>query len=131
MLYEEAVKVLFEGERIIAASQVVRSAPVFVGTCEAVRLLVKASEIGSPTTGDSVNVRPIFIDERGVEYLDANTTYGTFSLADTDTPCNVTVNIPYPTPVMALKITGAGSLSASTGFIVSARFVPIRKVMDR
>jgi hypothetical protein len=117
--------VLFTDESVIAAAQVVRSSPVSCRDADNARLLLKVSEIGSPAVGDTLTVRPIFYDEKGNEYLDGNTTYGTFTLTGSDTPCNVTVNIPFPAVTMAVKVTGAGSLSSSTGFIITGTLIPI------
>ena len=114
---------LLEQVPIIAASQVARSQQVILDDADVCRLLLKVTEIGSPAVGDTLVVRPVFVDDDGVEYLDANTTYGTFTLTGNDTPVNVTVVIPVPARTMSLLVTGAGSLSASTGFIVSARLV--------
>lgn len=131
MLYEDAVRVLVSEEHFVAAAQVVRSAQVFVGTCEAVRLLVRLAKVGSPGSGESVTIVPLYVDEKGAEYSDANTTYGTFAVTGAACPENITVYIPYPTPFMALKVTGAGSLAVGTEIVVSARYVPIRRVMEK
>jgi hypothetical protein len=126
MIYKDLIEDLFTDEHVIASGQVVRSAEHNIGVCDAVRLLLKVSKVGTPSSGESITVRPIFVDEKGNEYLDANTTYGTFSVAGNAAPTNISVYIPYPTPVMALKATGAGSLAVGTEIVVSARFVPIK-----
>ncbi len=114
---------LFDEEPVTAASQVIRSRETGMEDADECRLLVSVTEIGSPGAGESVTIRPVFVDDEGTEYLDDNTTYGTFALTGSNTPCNVSVVIPTPSAVMALKVTGAGSLSSSTGFKVSARYV--------
>lgn len=130
MLYNDAIVHLLSDVHFTAAAQVVRSGPVHVGTCEAVRLLLRLTKVGSPGGSESVTIVPIYYDERDAEYTDANTTYGTFAVVGSSLPENITVYIPYPTPVVGLKITGAGSLAVGTEIVVSARFVPIRKVVD-
>jgi hypothetical protein len=130
MIYADAIRGLFVDEHIVASGQVSRSSPAHVGTCDAVRLLLAVTKIGSPGGSESITVRPIFVDERGDEYLDANTTYGTFAVLGNAAPTNLTVYIPYPTPVMGLKVTGAGSLAVGTEIVVSARYVPIRRAME-
>jgi hypothetical protein len=126
MIYEDLVEVLLSEEHVVASGQVVRSPPRTIGICDAARLLLRVSKVGTPSSGETIVVRPIFVDERGVEYLDANTTYGTITVAGDAAPTNVSVYIPYPAPVMGLKVTGAGSLAVGTEIVVSARLVPIR-----
>ncbi len=131
MIYGDIVEVLLSEEHVVASGQVVRSPSRNVGVCDAVRLLLRVAKVGTPSSGETITVRPIFVDEREQEYLDANTTYGTFSVAGDAAPTNVSVYIPYPTPVMALKVTGAGSLAVGTEIVVSARYVPIKTMPAR
>jgi hypothetical protein len=131
MNYEDLVEVLLSEEHVVAAAQVVRSPPRNIGVCDAVRLLLRVAKVGTPSSGETIVVRPVFIDELGKEYLDANTTYGTFTVAGDAAPTNISVYIPYPTPVMALKVTGAGSLAVGTEIVVSARYVPIKMMPAR
>lgn len=123
MTDDEENHILMEGVPIIAAAQVFRSGPVHIGMARAVRLLLKCEKIGSPGGGESVVVRPVFYDERGKEYLDADTTYGTFSVVGSALPTNISKVVPFPVPEMGIMVTGAGSLAVGTEIVVSARYV--------
>lgn len=116
-------KPVFVGERIDAASKTVISAPVDVWGMNAARLLLNVREIGAPGGSDSVKIEPVFLDSKDVAYLDANTTYGAVTLVGTDTPVAKTYVIPNPGISLALKLTGSGGLSSSTGFIVDATLI--------
>ena len=115
--------ILMDEIRIFAASQVYRSGPVHIGMARTVRLLLKVDKIGSPGAGESVVVRPVFYDERSREYLDADTTYGTFSVTGSAAPTSISKVVPFPVPEMGIMVTGAGSLAAGTEIVVSARYV--------
>lgn len=121
-IYKREV-VLFGGELIDVATVDHRSKEADCEDADEARLLIRVTEIGTPSGDESITIRPIFVDKDGFEYLDANTTYGTFSVTGTTAPLNMTVVIPTPTKVMALKVTGAGSLSSTTAFVVSARLI--------
>jgi hypothetical protein len=129
MIYQDLVEVLLSEEHIVASGQIVRASPRMIGVCDAARLLLRVAKVGTLSSGETIIVRPVFVDEDDQEYLDANTTYGTITIAGDTAPANVGVYIPYPTPVMGLKITGAGSLAVGTEIVVSARLVPIRRLM--
>jgi hypothetical protein len=120
--------VVFEGARIDVASGVIRSPTIFCEGLDAVRILIAVSEIGTPGSGQSITVRPAFCDERGNEYLDADTTYGTVTIAGSGATVKKSYVVPNPGSAVALVITGTSGLSSSTGFVVSARFDKIPKV---
>ena len=120
---DEDNHVLMDEIRIFASGQVFRSGPVHIGMARAVRLLLKVEKIGSPSSGESVTVRPVFYDERSREYLDADTTYGTFSVTGAAAPTNISKTVPFPVPEMGIMVTGAGSLALGTEIVVSARYV--------
>jgi len=131
VIYEDIVEVLLSEEHVVASGQVVRSPSRNIGVCDAVRLLLRVAKIGTPSSGETIVVRPVFVDDDDQEYLDANTTYGTLTVAGDAAPTNISVYIPYPTPVMGLKVTGAGSLAVGTEIVVSARYVPVKTMPAR
>lgn len=120
--------IVFEGARVDAASAVIRSPTIFCEGLDAVRVLLAVSEIGTPGGGQSITVRPAFCDDRGNEYLDADTTYGTITIAGTGASVKKSYVVPNPGSAVALVITGTSGLSGSTGFVVSARFDKIPRV---
>lgn len=114
--------------RMDVASGQTRSTPVDLTGCDAARLLLDVTEIGSPGGSDGVTIYPVWIDADDTEYIDANTTYGTIALVGTDTPIKKSVVIPDPGGLVGLKAVGGATLSTTTGFIVSARLIKIPKV---
>jgi len=120
--------VLLSSARMDVASGEARSMVVDLSGCDAARLLLDVSEIGTPGGSDGITIYPIWIDSKDTEYIDANTTYGTIALVGTDTPVKKSVVIPDPAGLVGLKVVGGATLSSATGFIVSARLIKIPKL---
>ena len=123
MMATKREAILFSAEKVTAEGQVIRAPPVFSEDADTARLLLWLTKIGSPTASETLTVRPLWYDDRGKEYVDANTTYGSFTITGEATDLLISVDVPNPGRFMGLKVTGAGSLSATTGYVVDARYI--------
>ena len=114
---------VFQSQLFQAASLEARAPPVDCEDADQFMLLIDIGEGGTVDHSATLTFSPLFIDDDGHEYINGNTTWGTFAIAGSAVPEKVAVNGPVLSKVMGLKVVSAGTLSTTNYFTLNARIV--------